>query len=283
MTIVELQPEEFARVLPLYREARKPFPLISAVIQNKQRGQVFADERESPHSALVVTDFGFMFLAGAAQEGAFNEELSRLFATGNAFKPSYLLWYSPPAYWQKKLDSATPGPIRRRERMRFEFHAEGASWLKEPVQCPAGLELRKLSSDLISKTERFGLKLDSRFWASAADFLANGLGVCLMQDSEVVSLCYTAAIADCLGEIDVVTQTEFRGSGLANCVAQQLIRECLSTKIIPTWDCFLDNIGSRRLGEKLEFTPLCSYPFYSFNVPIEVGEGEPGETFKLIA
>ena len=281
--IAELRPIEFNRVLPLYRATGMSFPLISAVIQQKQRGQVFADERDRPGSALVVTDFGFMFWVGAEQNELLDEGLSQAFRSRDAFSPSYLLWYSPPAGWQRELDAVGPERVKRRERVRFEFHAERAGWLKEVVQCPAGLELRKLSSDLISKTERFGLKLDSRFWASAADFLDNGLGVCLMQDGEVVSLCYTAAIADRLGEIDVVTQTEFRGSGLANCVAQQLIRECLSSKIIPTWDCFLDNIGSRRLAEKLEFTPLYSYPFYSFNVPIEVGEGEPGETFKSIA
>lgn len=281
--MVELQPEDFGRVLSLYREGGKSFPLISAVIQNIQRGQIFTNKLDSPRCALVVTDFGFTFLAGTDEEGTFNEDLLQLFETRKALKPSYLLWYSPPVFWQAQLASARPDLVRRRERMRFGFHSERVGWLKNPIKCPVGFELKTLSLDLISKTEKFGLKLDSRFWSSAQDFLENGLGVCLMQGDEVVSLCYTAAVVDGLGEIDVVTQTEFRGRGLANCVTQQLIREGLDKKIVPTWDCFLDNIGSVRLAEGLEFTPLFSYPFYSFNVPLEISKPQPANTFNSIA
>jgi RimJ/RimL family protein N-acetyltransferase len=267
MTMVELQANEFQCVLPLYRAAGARFPLISVVIQNKQRGQVFADDRESPRSAIVVTNFGFTFFAGEEKKSS-DAELAGLFATGGAFKPSYLLWYSPTANWQRKLD-AIPDLARRRERVRLEFRADSAGWLSETLQSPAGFELKSLSFELIPKTEKFGVKLDSRFWASAADFVENGLGVCLVKDGEVVSLCYAAAVVDGLAEIDVVTDSEHRGLGLGYLVAQQFIRDCLSRGITPTWDCFAGNIGSMKLADKLGFTSARSYPFYSFNVPIE--------------
>ena len=57
----ELREIEFPKVLHLYKSLEMNFPLILAVILNKQRGQIFTDSHEYPRSALVVTNFGFMF------------------------------------------------------------------------------------------------------------------------------------------------------------------------------------------------------------------------------
>jgi GNAT superfamily N-acetyltransferase len=270
MTMVKLQPSEFQRVLPLYRTQAATFPLISAVIQGVQRGQVFSDERESPGSAIIVTHFGFAYFVGADGNESFEAGLTSLLATGAALKPSYVLWYSPPVSWQARLDAAGTDLVRKRERVRFEFRDGRPSWPGGPAQSPAGFELKNLSADLIPKTEKFGVKLDSRFWASAADFVENGLGVCLVKDGELVSLCYAAAIVDGLAEVDVATEPELRGRGLANIVARQFIKECLARNIAPTWDCFTYNNESMRLALKLGFTAACTYPFYSFNVPVKL-------------
>jgi len=269
MRTVELQPNEFGRVLPMYRAAGICFPLISAVIHNSQRGQVFADDRETPTSAVVVTDFGFMLFLGAEDNESFNAGVAGLFAAGE-FKPSYLLWYSPPISWQRRLDAVGGNLVKRRERIRFEFDPERAVCLATPNPSPAGFELKSLSAELISKTEKFGVKIESRFWASAEDFLEHGLGVCLLKDAEVVSICYAAAMVDGLAEIDVATDPEFRGRGLASVTAQVFIRDCLRRRVLPTWDCFDYNTWSIRLALKLGFVSTRNYAFYSFNVPAKV-------------
>ena len=275
--IVELKPDDFPSVWPLYRAAGVSFPLISAVIQKKQRGQVFVDDRGNPGSAVVLTDFGFMLFLGAEQNESFDEGFAQLLATGGALRPSYILWYAPPAEWQGRLDLIGPDLVRRRERIRFEFRQESADYLKEPARCPAGMELKNLSADLLPKTEKFDVRIDSRFWSSAADAVEHGLGVCLLKDGEVISLCYAAAAADGLAEVDVVTDPAYRGGGLATVAAQQFIRGCLSRGISPTWDCFVYNAGSVKLAEKLGFVQANSYPFYSFNVPIELAAEVVGQ------
>lgn len=265
--IVALNEGEFPRVLPLYREVGGTFPLISAVIQKLQRGQVFVDERQSPRSALVVTDFGFTMFVGAEDNELLDAGLTDLFSRKNQLRPSYLLWYSPPIGWQKKLHALGPDLVRERERVRFEFRPDQADWLNTPVNAPTGLELRELTPGLIPKTEKFGVKLDSRFWSSAKVFSENGIGVCLMKDGEMVSLCYAATIADRLAEVDVVTDPEYRGRGLASVTARQFIKECLGRGVVPTWDCFAHNSGSMKLAAKLSFVAKRTYAFYSFNVP----------------
>lgn len=273
--MVELQPDDFISVLPLYRSAGMTFPLISAVVQNKQRGQVFCDDRENPRAAMIVTNFGFMYLTGEGS-GLFDNELARLFAASGRFKPSYLLWYAPSESWQRRLESI-PDLSRRRERVRLDFDPDQAGWLGEPLESPAGFELRSLSADLIPKTEKFDVKLDSKFWASAADFLENGFGVCLMKDHEMVSLCYAAAVVDGLAEVDVATDPEFRGRGLAGVVTRQFIKQCLDRGVAPTWDCFSYNTGSLKLATSLDFAAASKYPFYSFNVPVEIPGYEMAE------
>lgn len=264
--LIELEPDNFPDVLPLYRTAGHTFPLISAVIQRKQRGQIFVDRREHPRTALVVNNFGFMHLLGAESEAAPAE----LLAAEGVFRSSYLLWYAPPTSWQERLDALPPERVRRRERVRFVFRPEQALYLGETAQPPAGFELRHMDADLLARAAKFGLHLDSRFWSSASDFLEQGLGVCLLKDGEVVSLCYAAAVVDGLAEVDVVTEPEYRGQGLGTLTAQQFNRECLSRELAPTWDCFVNNLGSLRLAESLGFAQVHKYPFYTFNVPLDV-------------
>ena len=268
--IVELDPAEFASALPLYRAGGGPFPLVSAVLQGGQRGQVFADRRGTPGAALVVTNFGFALFVGDERDEDFDAALARLLATADALKPKYLLWYAPPEKWQARLDAAGTEVARRRGRIRYEFRDERAAWLGDPVERPEGFELQSVSADLIRKTDDLGVYLDSRFWSSADDFVENGLGVCLTRGGEVASLCYAAAVADRLAEVDVVTRPEFRGQGLAGVVTKQFIRECLGRNLVPAWDCFDYNAGSVKLAESVGFVEARRYPFYSFNVPLNL-------------
>jgi GNAT superfamily N-acetyltransferase len=271
MGFVELEANDFPNVLPLYQSSPLTFPFISAVIENRQRGQVFVDRNPNSKSALVLNTFGFTYLIGAEVNPEFDDALVELLTGANRIKPSYLLWYSPPGAWQQKMDIAG---ARRRERIRYEFHGSSAHYLNEPVSCPAGFEIRKLDTELIPKTEKFAVKIDSRFWSSAQDFIENGLGFCIIKDDDVVSICYAAAISDGLAEIDVATDEAYRQQGLAALVSQQFIRECLTRGITPTWDCFEYNTGSRRLAEGLGFSELVHYPFYSFNIPLSLDHGD---------
>ena len=267
--MVELRSPEFKRVLPLYRDTEMTVPLISSVIQGEQRGQVFANDREEPTGALIVANFGFTFFVGK-EDVRFHKELVTLFGTGNQLLPSYLLWYEPPETWHKALDNVNPDAVKRRQRIRYKFSKDHAGWMNEPVVSPPGFELKKLSFELLPKTEKFQLKLDSRFWLSAEEVVNKSLGVCLVKDGEVASLCYAAAVVDGLAEVDVVTDNNFRGQGLATIVAREFINQCLSRRITPTWDCFDYNTGSVKLAQRLGFVEVTRYPFYSFNLPLSL-------------
>lgn len=268
--IAALDPEDYPSVLPLYQDLESVFPLIGAVIQNQQRGQVFVDQPESPASAVVITGFGFMSFLGTDQNEDFNSDLASLLADTAGIKPAYLLWYAPPAAWQQRLDALLPEPVRCRERARFEFRSELADFIHRDSRCPHGFELKRINEELLPKAEELGTDISSRFWSSDADFLKDGLGVGLVEDGKIVSMCYAACVDGGLAEIDVVTAPEYRGSGLGTLVAQQFIRESLREGIKPTWDCFTGNLASYKLAEKLGFVSIRTYSLYSFNIPLMV-------------
>ena len=270
MTIAELPFDDFPRVLPLYRSLNVCFPLISAVIQKRQRGQVFVNDSDDPQSALVVNNFGFMSYVGRSDNYTFNEGLTQLLATGHPLKRNYLLWYSPPERWKTALDQRGSGVVRCRKRTRFELETNAVDYSDVESECPSGFQLQTLVPSLFPQTSRFGLNIDSRFWSSCDDFFENGFGVCLMKDQNMVSLCYSAAIVDGLAEIDVVTDPEFRAQGFAVIVTQAFIRECAKRNVIATWDCFVDNVGSMKLAKRVGFREKNTYDFYSFNIPIEI-------------
>lgn len=263
--MVELEPKAFKKVLPLYlAQEQNRFPLILAVIRNKQQGRVFVDDFAQPLSAMVITKFGFMQVFGAEAAEGFDREIADFFAAKPPRIASYLLWYAPPQRWQKKLEALEGRLVRRRERVRFLLQKKAFDLGQD---APRGHQLRLLDEDCLRKTGDFHLEISSRFWSSADDFLKNGIGVCLVQDDKIASLCYAACVVDGLAEVDIITRSESQGRGLATIVGQYFIQECLRRNIAPTWDCFLNNAASMNLAEKLGFSESQHYLFYTLNLP----------------
>ena len=257
----------FGEILPLAEEAGGNFPIIGAVLEGAQPGQVFADQELK--TAFVVNRFGFARLLEADGRGEHDAEVAALLTASGPVLPSYILWYDPPARWQARLD-ASGEKVRRRERLRFAFREEQAPFLAQAPSCPEGFSIRAMDSALLGRADKFGLDLGGRFWPSAEAFLAGALGVCVVrdEDGEIASLCYAAAVGGGSGEIDVVTDPEFRGLGLGTLAGPAFVRRCMAEGVVPAWDCFTYNEGSVKLAGKLGFVPDARYAFYSFNIPV---------------
>jgi RimJ/RimL family protein N-acetyltransferase len=160
--------------------------------------------------------------------------------------------------------------IRRRERLRFRFNRNLASYLAEQEKPTGDIKLLRLDADLVAAAAPLGMQLESRFWSSAEDFLRNGVGLCAVAAGQVVGLCYSACIADGHAEVDVAVDVKFRRRGIASLVTREFVRECTHRGIKPTWDCFTTNEASVRLAVSLGFERTLAYPLYSFNVPVRL-------------
>jgi RimJ/RimL family protein N-acetyltransferase len=253
----------------------RAFPLIRAVLEGSQPGQVFTEGVPGSPRAFVITRFGFAQWLGDEDGGELDRTVQGLLRGEDSRLARYWLWYAPPPGWQRRLDAVAAGRVRRRERCRLALRDPRPA---DPATAP-GIELRLLDERLVAEASSLGLDLGSRFWPSERAFLEGGFGVCALEAGQVACVCYAAGVAGGQAEVDVLTRPEYRGRGLARAVAGRFVEECLVRGIRPTWDCFRENAASMRLAAALGFVLERTYWLYSFTIPLDLPgaiEGPPG-------
>ena len=108
------------------------------------------------------------------------------------------------------------------------------------------------------------LGITSRFWDSKADFVNHSNGVVIFNSSgEPVCICYAAAIANGMAEIDILTKEDHRNRGLAKFAVAGFVNNCINKNIIPNWDCFEENEASLKTARRLFFEEVKRYRFLS--------------------
>lgn len=245
-----------------YRRHEAYFPLIGAVLLDQQDGFVLADDSLSPRRFYVEHTFGFAQVFGCA-DAEFDEELRQYLVIEKSFAASKVRLYTPiePAFIRRPEFAHA-----RSERQRFILDpgrmesAGDMDALGDP-----GVEIKSVQAgDLGVIEERFGIV--RRFWRSDSDFIASAYAVVALVSGSPASICYAAAVADGLAEIDVLTLEEHRRIGLGKRIVHVFSQYCLRQGLKPVWDCFTNNAGSMALCKSCGFEPLrAAYPFYTLN------------------
>ncbi|MEF7493020.1 GNAT family N-acetyltransferase [Lysinibacillus sphaericus] len=101
------------------------------------------------------------------------------------------------------------------------------------------------------------------YWDSTANFLTNGFGFCLLHKEQIISEAVSIFTSNEYAEIDIMTDSNFRGQGLASLMATTFINHCLANELKPCWDCDVTNKASIYLGTKLGFTDPLKYAIYT--------------------
>jgi RimJ/RimL family protein N-acetyltransferase len=118
---------------------------------------------------------------------------------------------------------------------------------------------------LFAKGIYLNIDLFSRFWPSEISFNNNSLGFLIENNSEVVSVCYSCGMYNNIHEIDVFTKETHRDKGLAKIICANFIDYCFKNKLIPNWDCFINNTGSIELSKSLGYEKILEpYKFYTY-------------------
>jgi len=109
-------------------------------------------------------------------------------------------------------------------------------------------------------------KYYDEYWDSIDNFLENGIGFCVKDKERVISEGVSIFKSKNYAEIDIITDSNYRGKGLASIVAEQFIDYCLSENIQPCWDCDVDNHASINLASKLGFINPEKYDVYTIKI-----------------
>lgn len=245
---------------------------IQAIIEGNSPGRIFVDDPEQPASAFTWNPFRYGYLVGESDNGAFNASLRQLLASellpqaAHSHDPTLVL-YPHPADWQRQVtfllgDYAPIALTRQTFRFnpaRFQHH----DW---PAHVPAGLRLQSIDADLIKQSEQIAGALEL-LWCSTSAFLSKGLGFCLLDGEQILSMCFSPFVGGSLREIGVDTQPDYRRRGYATLTAAAFISQCLQNGLTPVWECWADNAPSLNLAEKLGFEAVAAYPVYFIELP----------------
>lgn len=252
-----LEKERYPDAKAQYLHEERFFPIISAVLDQEQDGVVYTNNSRCPSSFFIEHKFGFSQMFGI-RDTAFYQGLSKYLFIDQAFQPSKIRSYSP------KHDDFFYNRAELSERCQFRL-VDDSKLVQELNYKDTKVE--DVTLDNAEEIEHvFKLDLFNRFWRCKEDFVKHGIAKVLRYKEEPVSICYAAAVADGIAEIDVSTFPEFRQHSFGRFVSSVFIRACLDSSIIPNWDCFTNNIGSMRLAKSLGFVKYGEpYAFFTLN------------------
>jgi hypothetical protein len=227
-------------------------PLIHAVINESQKGIVINDD--SNKWLLIIHSFGWAQIIGNLTT---NDEarISRFLFSEKKVQFDRLGFFS-----QSDLIFLEEHGLKKR-RIRFLVNFEN---LKNETFAQPGITVKKIdqtNGEKISK--KLNLDLFNRNWPSKKACFREAIGFAAFVRSEPIAACYSAAVMGKMHEVDVVTDSAYQRRGIGKIVAARFVKECEKKSLIPSWDCFQENLGSINLAKSVGFTRReTEYSFY---------------------
>lgn len=130
--------------------------------------------------------------------------------------------------------------------------------------------IRKIDADLLKsgrlENHAFLEKKILHFWDSVDSFLQHGFGYFAEYNNNVVSLCFSAFVAEQTHAIDIETLEGYRKSNYGTAVASAFLQECIQKGIHPYWDCTPENTGSIRIAKTIGMTPDFDYQIFWYGL-----------------
>jgi GNAT superfamily N-acetyltransferase len=276
--IYELEPKAYEKVRPVFKGLENRVA-IQAIIEGNSPGRIFVDAPVKPTTAFIWSEFRYSYLAGGAEDDAFNESLHQLLAqqllpeARESHDPTLVL-YPHPESWRKRIATLIRDqlPIELTRRT-FTFDPARFQQRGWPERIPPGFCMQRIDEQLLTRSDHKLAVGIRTLWRSASAFLAQGAGFCLLDlnGDEMVSTCFSAFAGGNKREIAVDTDPQYRRRGFATLTAAAFITHCLQHDLEPVWECWADNSPSTGLAGKLGFAPDIDYPVYFFDLKKESG------------
>jgi len=229
--------------LPALFDAEIPnSPMLFAVLRGHNPGRAFVDEATNPSYCVIRTNEALVFLSQRAPQAFLDQMLTHL----RQFSHVGLIWR--PATARLRPAEATK-IIQRREFPDCGSNSETLAGLESRL--PDGFGLHLIDRNLLERCE--WRPMIENACGSLDNFLAHGLGICLMRGNDIITEAYVPYWGMRQVEIGVVTNEAQRGHGYAAITCAHLIQTCRQRGFEPYWSCDADNKASVTLARKLCF------------------------------
>ena len=221
-------------------------------------GAVYADST-SYNAFLIQSSSGLNYVAGNSSNEIVLNDIVNLFKNSVINSKRFTL-FSTEDFWNQSIEKYLINKVRKIERYAFSFDL--FSYQNRKRNDYKEYDVFKINNNLIENCLEFDKKYYVEYWDSPENFLQNGIGFCVKDREKIISEGVSIFKSEEYAEIDIITDLQYRGKGLASIVAEQFIDYCLSKNIEPRWDCDIENVASITLGSKLGFINPQKYAVY---------------------
>jgi len=235
---------------------------VFSVLDSTIKGTLHADSTNYK-SFFIQTDSGLSYVAGQLTDELFLKNLVRVFEASVNQGKRFTLFSTTPA-WSCAIENLLDMKVRKIQRYAFSFDL--MTYKNRKRNGISEYDITIINQNLIEHCLEFDKKYYDEYWDSIDNFLENGIGFCVKDKERVISEGVSIFKSKNYAEIDIITDSNYRGKGLASIVAEQFIDYCLSENIQPCWDCDVDNHASINLASKLGFINPEKYDVYTIKI-----------------
>ncbi len=257
----ELPLDQYDRVRPLVQQSgmRGHLALVYELLEHRVNGQIWVNDQTHPETALICPQNGFYFVFGKPDEECLAPEINRMWADQPAMHENYATLFGSNPNWTGPLQRLFD-PLGAPMVSRLAFIQQTATPDLPP---PPGFFLEPISESLGqsildgSGTHSFGIDpWFIRIAGGPAAYAANELGLALVKNGQIASLCGFCGWGYGEVEMEVGTVPAFRGQGLATIVCAAFMRQCQQRGLQPAYSCQAGNHASIAVAHKLGFVEI---------------------------
>jgi RimJ/RimL family protein N-acetyltransferase len=230
-------------------------PVLWSVLEGRNTGRALVDSIQSPSQCVIRTDAVLTFFSRQISQAFLNEAIAY-------FSPIWLVCSSRASF---ELKDAYV--VQRLEFYDCDSHGQVlADWRRmENIRrlLPDGFKIQPIDRRLLERCE---WRSDMEFYCGSLDnFLANGIGLCLMHGNDIIVEAYASSWGGGRAEIGAVTRKAYRGRGYAPITCAYLIKACEERGCQPYWSCDADNEASIQVARKLGFRQERAYQILEYD------------------
>lgn len=232
---------------------------VYSILDQLIEGTVYADTATF-QTLLIHKKSGIHFVYGDSTTTEIDRQLA-ICLEQSVEKGKRFTLFSYSEQWNTKIEQLLNGQLRKLERYTFTF--DKSLYGGTDKQEVSNFEVMPITQHHINNAMEFTSAYYDEYWDSTANFLTNGFGFCLIHKEQIVSEAVSIFKSNDYAEIDIMTDSKYRGQGLASLIATTFINHCLANELKPCWDCDISNTASIYLGAKLGFTGPQKYAIYT--------------------
>jgi hypothetical protein len=260
----ELCDDDYGRIRGLFTTPHLPL-LAGAVIAGNSPARIWVDDPDRPRTAFMWDKGHHGYLAGDAENAAFNAGLTAFLHDRMAQGFSFFEIDYASAAWEEAIPALFHeiSPVKR-DRLLYVLRHPGTAGRDAPL--PPGFSLQQIDAALLSAAslknrEAVAGEIGS-CWNAIERFLERGFGCAVLCAEEIVCWCTAEYVSEGKCGIGIETVRQYQGRGLATLAASAFVEHAVARQITPHWDAWKDNLASLAVARKSGFEELLEYSVF---------------------